>query len=1600
MADARRTTIHIFLSSPGEVAEERARAVLVVNALRKEFRRFFDLETVAWDYEALLSRGHFQDVITPPPGDCDVVVGILWSRLGSPLPVETAMRRYEGLDGHVPVCGTEWEIESALAASQARGQPDLIIFRKRVAPPIPIDPPAERARRNAELDALDAFWQRHFTDGSDVRVLPNDFTGLDEFEAKLTAGLRKLLRARADRIDADAARATWLAGSPYRGLEVFEPRHHPVFFGRAQAQADILQRLLAGAERGCAFLLVAGQSGVGKSSLVQAGVIPVLAEPGAVPDNGPWCTGILRPGIDRPRGPDAKGQTPAEDLFDRLAAAIAAALPAPAGAPALQADTLAAEFRRGEGALLVAQALALLPPAPPPLGRAAPGPQRLLLLVDQMEELFGPEGADAAAREVFGQVLARLAASGGRIWVVATLRSDHWHRLADVPSLHALTAGEATYLLAPPRGDEIAQMIRAPAEAAGIGFEADPDTQSGLDDILLAEAADDPNALPLLEFALDTLYVRDIAEAGGRRLTLAGYRALGGGTVESGGAAGLAGVVAGEAERVCHTLGAVDAQGRESAALRHVLLALAYPARGDGAAKARVAAWAELCPGAEHERIVTALIAARLLISRGRVGDDDASPPDGAPGADTHDPGAAPVGVRVAHEALLQHWPRYARLLEAEAAYLTLRDQVAEAERAWRAHGRADGYLLRGGPLAAAQDLLLSRPDALPAAARSFVTASTQRQNRAVRRLAAAVVAFALLALGAAGAGVWAYTQQREAEAARAEAVEAQQEAETQAGIAEAQRQAATVAAQEAEEAREEAERQRAAAEESAAEATRQAELAEARRVYAQSQEDLAQQRADEAEAAQAEAEHSFDIALQAANALVFDIAQGLRSQAGMSTGMVRTILGSAEATFDALLAASPDDPRLLRAQAVMLDEFAQTYLSAGDTATAEHAARRSEVILRRLSELNPANTGWQRDVSLILGRLGDALRAQGDAAAALAAYRDGLEISRRLAALDPDNGEWQRAVSLTLDRLGDMLRAQGDAAGTLAAYREGLGIRRRLAELDPANTEWQSAVALSLERLGDVLWVRGDAAGTLAAYREGLEIRRRLVALDPDNSFWQHNLSVSLNRLGDVLRAQGDAAGALATYREWLEISRRLAALDPANTEWQSDVTVGLERVGDVLRALGDAPGAVTAYREGLEMSRQLAAIDPNNTRWQRAVAVSLSKVGDMYLARGDAAEALKAYREWLEINRRLATLNPVNTEWQSDISVSLNRVGDVLLSQGDVDGALAAYREGLEITRRLVELDSDNTGWQRDVGAGLDRLGDVLQAQGDAAGALAAFREGLEIIHRLAELDPANAGWQRDVAVSVNKVGDVLLSQGDADGALAAYREGLEISRRLAALDPSNTEWQRGVVASLGGMGDVLLSQGDASVALEAYREGLEISRQLAALDPDNTVWQRDVSFGLNKVGDVLRTQGDAPGAMATYNEGLEISRRLAARDPDNTGWQRDISVSLGSMGDVLLAHGDALWALVAYRESLEIRRRLAALDPANVGWQMDLAQSLIRSALAESAPAAKLTEALAILQALAADDRLPASQQGVIPLLETILGALESAPARQAP
>ena len=266
------------------------------------------------------------------------------------------------------------------------------------------------------------------------------------------------------------------ADNPYRGLRAFEAEHRDVFFGRTREIQTVVDRL-----RAQSFVLVAGDSGVGKSSLCRAGVLPVLGE-GVLDPSRTWLTASITP-----------GRRPVQALVAALAAGLD-----------IDEDELLVRVRAEPDAL---ERILL---------RQQAGTRGRVVFVDQLEELVTL--APLAEAELASRLLGQLAAGVVGVRVLATARGDFLTRLAQLPGLQD-DFTRALYFLPPLGPDGVREAIVGPAQVRQVRFES-----PALIDQLVAAGIE--GSLPLLQFALAEIW--EARDRTGDRITAAALERLGG----------------------------------------------------------------------------------------------------------------------------------------------------------------------------------------------------------------------------------------------------------------------------------------------------------------------------------------------------------------------------------------------------------------------------------------------------------------------------------------------------------------------------------------------------------------------------------------------------------------------------------------------------------------------------------------------------------------------------------------------------------------------------------------------------------------------------------------------------------------------------------------------------------------------------------------------------------------------------------------------------------------------------------------------------------------------------------------------------------------
>jgi tetratricopeptide (TPR) repeat protein len=1256
---------------------------------------------------------------------------------------------------------------------------------------------------------------------------------------------------------------------PYRGLLHFREEDAPFFFGR-EASID---KLMDAVQRQY-FVAVVSASGSGKSSVVRAGLVPRLRSDRRTA----WETVILVP-TDQPLKALARALIsllePAMDEVNRLA----------------EASKLAEHFRSGTISLydIVERIL-----------EKHSGTNRVLIVVDQFEELYTLTSDQEARRHFLDELLAASSRAGSKVNIVLTVRGDFVGKaLAYRPLSDRLQDSQIN--LGPMTREELECAIRKPAQKIQLEFE------SGLVRRILNDVGDEPGNLPLLEFVLKELWNK----RRGHVLLNETYDAIG----------GLQGAVATKADEILKGLSRA-----EQRILQRVFLRIVRPSEGSEDTRRR-AAFSELSP--EAIDLVTKLANERLLVTN-----------QSASGLEQT--------VEVAHEALISNWGTLRGWVNEDREFLLWRERLGALLTEWERAQKSDEALPRGSLLVEAQKWFDQRSQDLSDQERKFISASRmlreqlarEEKGRQEREIEAAKK---LVEEQKRGAKLSEEREKEQKEAARklrrlaiaaggaaasavilfATSVFMWRAAQDQARIS-------TV--------------QHAAAEE-------QARIATTQRIAAQYSEEKANDARDQADGLINFMLYDLRDKLEPNGRLdvLDDVAKKAQAYLQQSLNILRTLVDQDKSNIG-----------WQRDLSWSYQKVGEVLEVQGRLPEALDSYYQGLAIAKRLTEQDKSNTALQRGLLISYTKIGSVLEALGRFPEALDAYQQYLTIARRLAEQDKSNTDWQRELLLSHIKVGGVLETQGKLPEALDAYQQGLAIAKHLAEQDKSNTRWQQDLLASYMRVGGVLEAQQEFHKALDAYQGARAIATAL-AENKSNTGWQPNLSLGYEKVDPVLEAEAPDAyqqyllaklpqlWAAAQYKvgdelRWLgsrgdgekggkQLEEAVAAYRSAlevytKNDLPQKWAMTEDNLGITLEALGNRidgeegrkrlEEAVAAYRSALEVYTK----NDLPQKW----AVGQDKLGNALQELGKRSdgeeggkqleEAVAAYRSALEVY----TMNALPQKWamiQTNLGITFEALGS--RNNGEEGGkrleeAVAAYRSALEVYT-MNDLPQKWAMIQTNLGITLEALGS--RNNGEEGGkrleeALAAFRSTLAVYTK-ADLPQKWAMIQTNLGITLAACGS--RNDGEEGGkqleeAVAAYRSALEVYSK----NDLPQEWtmaENDLGSALWTLGNHLKGE----EGLKRRRESVELYRNLVSYQPnDQSRYQLASALGSLAFNLVLNSQ------FAEAQTRCEEAQRLANEISD--GVQRSDRDHLifiqGNLAHVLLFQGYYDEALAIYRQN----------------------------------------------------------------------------------
>jgi formylglycine-generating enzyme required for sulfatase activity len=486
-------------------------------------------------------------------------------------------------------------------------------------------------------------------------------------------------------LDAASGKSTrpgelWRYTSPYRGLAAMEEQDSEYFFGRERETIDALSAIAAATDR---LPVLLGNSGVGKSSLAQAGVLAALkrqawpeaadqgpAWPHAFRDSRRWCFLTLKPGIEPLKAV-------VEAFFDtwQLGATDAERVKQQNGWIALLRD----------GKAMLPDLLDATERRYRELDRSKP--PAFFLYIDQGEELY--VRAEEHQRRRFSEVIAR-GVVDPRVSMLMSMRADFLGELQKDEPLYKV---RLQIDVPPLREAALREVVSRPAALLSARFET-----AGLVDVITRRAAEDSvkdvGALPLLSYSLDDMWTQMVKRGDGvLRLPAQSFE--------------LGGVLVDRADAFL-----ANHAKHEDELRRIFTLKLATVREGEEPTRRRAARteftdeeWRLVSELADHPN--------RLLVT--------ATPEQGETYAE------------VAHEAIFRRWDQLRNWIAAEREFLAWKTGLEAMRRAWQEtpDTKKNDALLMGAALTQGQSWLAKRGHDLPMIDQTFIDQSSRRERKA-----------------------------------------------------------------------------------------------------------------------------------------------------------------------------------------------------------------------------------------------------------------------------------------------------------------------------------------------------------------------------------------------------------------------------------------------------------------------------------------------------------------------------------------------------------------------------------------------------------------------------------------------------------------------------------------------------------------------------------------------------------------------------------------------------------------------------------------------------------------------------------------------------
>ena len=662
----------------------------------------------------------------------------------------------------------------------------------------------------------------------------------------------------------------------------------------------------------------------------------------------------------------------------------------------------------------------------------------------------------------------------------------------------------------------------------------------------------------------------------------------------------------------------------------------------------------------------------------------------------------------------------------------------------------------------------------------------------------------------------------------------------------------------------------------------------------------------------------------------------------------------------------SPFAPEAIYRQGV---ELSRQNLTSAHEEPEELLAKHLEVSkdVASASQWDPENKQWERDLAATHVLVGEDYVADKQWDKAAEHYRTAITMAEKLLALDPTNRELKADLLVWIHQSLGLAFMRHDSA-TLGKFEAAIKGQSRTDERDSATLKAAATPSSSLvagaisndslkefvtaqsllttleENSHDDLEIKTTAAG-LAVYTARLQLSasepdkaietcdralRKLVARDATDSFyWEYKHELEEQR-GAALHKQGKNAEAAEAFRaaatniEWL-----LTHFPPTYYEWNHKFLFLYDHLGPLHRAEKDSAGELSDYQQALVAVEKAVALRPEDEDLQDNLALANQRVGDLRRDSGNFSEAEEHYAAAERAFRHALQLKATAEDENHLFLVLYDRMALIHERQKDEAAALQAYRDSLAPIMKAVELDPTEPVYRHNLALAQQQIGDGLRDSNHLSEAQEHYSAAENGFHEALNLKATAEDQNQLFLLLYDHVAPLRKRQKDEAGVWQAYVDSLAPILKAAELEPANPVYHSNLALAQQYVGDGLRDAGKLSEAEEHYVAAEKGFRDAVRLKPVAEYWHSLFSLFYNNVTELREKQKDDRARLKAYQDALDAERHAATLEPTAHDHAVNLAQALLNIGRL---EDNKPQALDTFRSAVDTLRKGMTLLPDN--------------------------------------------------------------------